>query len=229
MDPHATNEVRCYLDPITNKTVFYSHNKWFGWKIASKYELKLSVITSSHIKTLEKRVIEGKKPHSSYIPNFAGATSVVSDNRMCAWLSVLSMYEQFNIRGYHLLKSCYDDAIEKELFEDLRLFRNKKRFKSKTLVDWLQAAVDGGIQKINIPKNNNGIDYVKDNLEIGYYICLLQNINGEKSHAVGLEMTSQGIVINDSGKRYPFDEGKGLDKSLDNVKCVSITTLGRLT
>ena len=83
---------------ILKKTVFfYSHNKWFGWKIASKNELCLSVLSSSHIITMKKNVLEGKKLHTSYIPNLAGATSVVSENRMCAWLSVLSMYVRMNI------------------------------------------------------------------------------------------------------------------------------------
>ena len=179
---------------------------------------------------MKKNVLEGKKLHTSYIPNLAGATSVVSENRMCAWLSVLSMYERMNIREYHLLKSCYDQVNEKELFEDLRIFKNKKGFQTKTLVDWLKEAVGRGIQKIKIPNNNNGIDFVKHNLKIGcYYICLLQNINEEITHTVGLEMTTMGIVINDSGNRYPFDDRKGLDKSLDNVKCVCITAMGQLT
>jgi hypothetical protein len=52
-----------------------------------------------HLRTFynEKNVLEGKKLHTSYIPNLAGATSVVSENRMCAWLSVLSMYVRMNI------------------------------------------------------------------------------------------------------------------------------------
>jgi len=58
---------------------------------------------------------------------------------------------------------------EKELFEDLRIFKNKKGFQTKTLVDWLKEAVGRGIQKIKIPNNNNGIDFVKHNLKIGCY------------------------------------------------------------
>ena len=96
------------------------------------------------------------------------------------------------------------------------------------MVDWLKD-VGIGIEKVKIPKDNNGIDFVMNNLKVGcYYICLLENINGEITHSVGLEMTTTGIVINDSGNRYPFDGGKGLDKSLDNVKCVCIKALGQL-
>ena len=148
---------------------------------------------------------------------------------MCAWLSTLSMYEKKDFRAYNLLKCCYDETNEKKLFEDLRIFKNKKGYETKTLVDWLKD-VGLGLKKVVIPKNNNGIDFVMNNLKVGsYYICLLQNINGEITHSVGLEMTTTGIVINDSGNRYPFDGGKGLNKSLDNVKCVGITAIGELT
>ena len=113
LDPHAIDAIQCHLDSIKKAAVFYSHNKWFGWKVASTEELCLSVASSHHIKLMETNVLEGKKLHTSYIPNLAGATSVLSENHMCAWLSVLSMYKTMDIRSYHLLKCCYDRTEEK--------------------------------------------------------------------------------------------------------------------
>ena len=82
-------------------------------EVASTEELCLSAASSRHIKLMETNVLEGKKLHTSYIPNLAGATSVLSENHMCAWLSVLSMYKKMDIRSYHLLKCCYDRTEEK--------------------------------------------------------------------------------------------------------------------
>ena len=177
---------------------------------------------------MRKSVTDGKKLNTSYVPNLAGSTSCLSENHMCAWLSVLSMYKKKDIHTYHLLKSCYDETEEKTYFEDLRIFKNKKGVHTKTLVEWLKT-VGKSIKKVKIPDGNNGIEFVKDNLEVDcFYICLLENIHGETTHSIGLETSSVCITINDSGDRYPFDNGKGLDKSLDNVKCIRLSALGQL-
>jgi hypothetical protein len=61
LDPHAVIEIQCHSDIITKEPVFYSKNKWFGWKIAdAEEELSLSVAAKQHIKVMRKNVIDGK-------------------------------------------------------------------------------------------------------------------------------------------------------------------------
>ena len=69
-----------------------------------------------------KNVIDGKKLNTSYVPNLAGSTSCLSGNHMCAWLSVLSMYEKKDILTHHLLINHVAKKLKKIIFLKICVF-----------------------------------------------------------------------------------------------------------